>query len=171
MTEKEKEESKKISVTIRGIDKDLYERISAKARELNTTVGELINDAIGEILITLDLGLDKASKITDRTLKTVGEAIKLPIASVKETILSKDYIIISNIGELTLSEKDLKLLDKPLILVNVKKVRFEKDVTAELLSEKIKSIKLSEEVLIPSNIPKVIIAQKSQFVKKISNYD
>ncbi|AFH42337.1 hypothetical protein IOK49_06605 [Fervidicoccus fontis] len=162
-------EEKKITITIRGIDKDLYEKISNKAKQLNTTVGSLVNEAIGNLLASIDIGIEKTSKIVDTTIKAASEAIKTPLSELKSSITTQDYIIISNIGEITVSKNDLESSEKPLIFVNVKRIVFADNVTEELIKNKVRAIKVSDEVIIPKTISSMTIAQKSQFVKKITS--
>lgn len=162
MTEEEEKKTKeeKVSITIRGIDKELYENISKKAKELNITIGNLFNEAMKEFLSMLDDGLDAFQKITDRTVTSIRANIPAQTSS----------IIIKNIGEIKLTAADLSKADKPIIIINVKKVELSNDVTEELFREKIKAIKFSDEVVVPKNISIILVAQRCQLVKKITQF-
>jgi len=155
--EKSEEKSEKVSVTIRGIDKNLYESISKKAKELNTTVGSIFNEAMREFLGVLDEGLDTFQKITDKTVTTLRATI--PTAS--------SNIVLRDIGEIKLSYSDLQKADKPIIIINVRKVIFADDVTDEIFREKIKAIKIADEVYIPKAVSMISAAQRCQLVKRI----
>ncbi|MEM0020870.1 MAG: hypothetical protein QW333_01560 [Fervidicoccaceae archaeon] len=159
MTEnKDEEEEKKVSVTIRGIDKDLYERISRKAKELNITVGTAINEAMRDFLSALDAGLEIFQKSTDKALTSIRTALPAQQTS----------IIIKDIGEIRITANDLMKADRPILLLNVKKIVFTDDVTENIFREKIRSIKIAEEVVIPKGISMITVAQKCQMVKKIT---
>lgn len=154
---KEEKEEEKVSVTIRGVDKKLYENITKKAKELNITVGNLLNEAMREFLSILDEGLDTFQKITDRTVTSIRANIPTQPSN----------IIIKDIGEIKLSASDLLKAEKPIVIINVRKVVFSEDVTEDLFKDKIKAIKLSDEVIIPKSISIILVAQRCQLVKRI----
>ncbi|MFP3267982.1 MAG: hypothetical protein RXO29_00065 [Desulfurococcales archaeon] len=156
--EKEEEEEKKASITIRGVDKELYEKFSRKAKELNMTVGAILNEAMRDFLSLVDTGLDAVQKVTDTAVTTIRAAIPP----------QDEYIVIKDIGEISLSASDLEKSEKKLMIVNVKKVIFSDDVTEEIFRKKIKSIKFADEVAFPKSVSSLTVAERCQMVKKLT---
>jgi hypothetical protein len=154
----EKEEEKKASITIRGVDKELYEKFSRKAKELNMTVGAILNEAMRDFLSLVDTGLDAVQKVTDTAVTTIRSAIPP----------QDEYIVIKDIGEISLSASDLEKSEKKLMIVNVKKVIFSDDVTEEIFRKKIKSIKFADEVTFPKSVSSLTVAERCQMVKKLT---
>jgi len=89
-------------ITIRGIDRRLYEEMVARARKLGKTVGELINEAM-ELFLAFREGV-----------KEVHEAV---LEGLEEARLA----VISDVEELSLSAKDLGEVKGKLLIRNIGK--------------------------------------------------
>ena len=150
------------SVTIRGLDKDLYKRIALLARESGRTIGELINESMKLLLATTSAALEAAAKAGT----AVTELGKSVAEGVKEGM--NEYVEVKDISELVLNAEDLRGLSKPLVLKNIGKLVISDDVPYELFNNVVKSIVLVDEVVIPSSYPKLLVAAKCRFVKKIT---
>ncbi len=161
MSEKEQSGENKKVFTIRGLDPELYERFARTARDLGTSVGELMNEAMRVLLSLIVVGKE-FGKAGTTLLRAPVEAAKNVISKVK------DFEVISNIGELTVSKNDLEALEKPVLFVNIRRLIFEDDVSWELIDAKIKGVKLVDEVILPKHIPKLSFAKKCSMVKKIT---
>jgi len=150
-------------VTIRGIDKELYRKITLLARESGKTIGELINEAMKLLLTTTSAALEVAAKAGTAVTelgKSVAEGVKEGVA---------DYVEIKDINELVLNANDLRSLDKPLVFRNIGRLVISDDVPYELFDKAVRSIVLVDEVVVPSSYPKLLVAAKCRFVKKISH--
>ncbi|MGC8566799.1 MAG: hypothetical protein ACP5I6_05130 [Caldisphaera sp.] len=166
----ENQEKKQEKVyTIRGLNEDLYESFSKTAKELGTTVGELMNQAMGQFLVTVEASKDATQKITDKVSKTSSKILKGPFDAFKQLITSiADFDLVSNINELTVTKNDLETAEKPIVFSNIKKLVFSQDVDINTINNKVRSIKVVDEVVVPSNIPVLVVAKKCQLVKKIT---
>ena len=157
------EEKKPIS--IRGVDKELYKKITLLARESGKTIGELINEAMKLLLTTTSAALEAAAKAGT----AVTELGKSVAEGVKEGVT--DYIEVKDINELVLNADDLRRLDKPLVLRNIGRLVISNNVPFELFDRVVKSIVLVDEVVVPSSYPKLLVAARCRFVKKITQTD
>ncbi|ADI31835.1 hypothetical protein [Staphylothermus hellenicus] len=158
----------KKTYTIRGLDPQLYKTFSETAKKLGLSVGEFMNEAMRVLLTTLSFSGDVGQKIGKEASRLLSEFIKSSRKSLKEAVESvKNTIIVSGIEELDISKNDLESIDKQVVLVNIKKLYISDDVDWRLLDEKIKSIKMVNEISIPSHIPKLLFAKKCFMVKRI----
>ncbi len=152
-------------ITIRGVDKELYRKITLLARESGRTIGELINEAMKLLLTTTSAALEAAAKAGTAVTelgKSVAEGVREGVA---------DYIEVKDINELVLNADDLRSLDKPLVLRNIGRLVISSDVPFELFDRVVKSIVLVDEVVVPSSYPKLLVAARCRFVKKITQTD
>ena len=137
-------------ITIRGIDRRLYEEMVARARKLGKTVGELINEAM-ELFLAFREGV-----------KEVHEAV---LEGLEEARLA----VISDVEELSLSAKDLGEVKGKLLIRNIGKLIFEDDVTQELFDEKVRRIIRVNEVIIPKSLSKIKVLSKCLYVKTLKS--
>ncbi|MCE4613977.1 MAG: hypothetical protein F7B60_00375 [Desulfurococcales archaeon] len=156
----EDREGKKKIYTIRGIDPETYEAFSKLARDLNTSIGRLISEAMR---LTITLG-GTGTKIG---LKKLGELSSIITKGGKTETYDENIEVITGIKELEVSKTDLEKTEKPIVLLNMRKLTFSNDVTWDLLDQKIKEIKLVDEIVIPSHIPKLKLAKKCIMVERI----
>ena len=147
--------SEKKVVSIRGIDEDLYRRATVIARETGKTIGEIINESL-RLLISI---ADFSSK-----------SISVLLSELREGLLESGLmsIIIKNLDEVSLSEKDLRESDRPIILTNIGKVFIEDNISFELFDNKIQAIISCGELNVPKNYPKIKVLSKCRYVKKIN---
>lgn len=166
--QEEKEESKKI-FTIRGLDPELYEKFTRTAKDLGTSVGELMNEAMRTLLTLIIIGREAGEKIGREVGKTGAALLSTPIKIMKAIVEgAKDFEVVSGIGELSVSKVDLEAIERPVLFVNLRKLVFEDDVSWELINTKVKGVKLVDEVVLPKHIPKLLFAKKCLMVKKIT---
>ena len=144
------EEREKKVVSIRGVDKKLYEEIATLARETGRTVGEVINEAMKLFLTT-------SGKLVE-----LGKAFA---EGLKEG--SENAIEVGNLDILVVDRRDLKCVDGPIVFKNIKKLVIGRDVPFELFESKVRRIVMCDEVVIPDSYPKLLVARKCYFVKKI----
>ncbi|MCC6010232.1 MAG: hypothetical protein LM588_04490 [Fervidicoccaceae archaeon] len=162
----EKSEEKKI-IAIRGIDERLYKEAARISREIGWTIGELINQSLKLFLATFPAFTQKIAESTEQlVVKPTKEFIEAAKEAVKRPLL--DYYLISDLEEVVLSKKDLEELDKPLVIASVQKVIVDRDVDFDLFDSKILYLQFVDEVVVPSNYPKVRLYTKLKHVKKVS---
>lgn len=161
MSNNNQQDDKKKTITVRGVDKDLYERITNIARNSGKTVGEVINESIRTFLA---FGGKIGEKIDESTQKVlyIGKSF---IEGYKEA--GKELIIISDLEELHLNKNEIMSAGKPISFRNIKKLVLE-DVDQDTINKYIDSIISVDEVVVPSSINKLTLLPKCKFVKKIT---
>lgn len=137
------------TITIRGVDKSLYERISDIARQMGITIGEVINDALRKYLTFLE-------NIQSRIEKELDELIQ-----------KGEAILIKDIKSLTISRKDLEHLDKKVIFRDINDLTFSDDVDDKLFNEKVLKIIRVSTISIPKTMSTILVSSKCERVGKI----
>ena len=139
------EGSEKKTVTIRGLSIDIYDRISRLARETGTTIGEIVNEALRRYIATLE----NISRTIDNMIK------------------AGDVVVVSGVSSLTVTRADLEALDKPVIFKDMDELIFADDVNNDIIKNKVAKIVNVNTVYVPKSVSTLLIASKSEFVKKI----
>ncbi|MCG2862909.1 MAG: ribbon-helix-helix domain-containing protein [Vulcanisaeta sp.] len=139
------ESSERKTVTIRGLSVDIYNRISRLAREMGVTVGEIVNEALRRYITTLE----NVSRTIDNLVR------------------SGDVVVISGISSLTVTKADLESLDKPVVFRDMDELVFADDVTNDLIKNKVAKIVNVNTVYVPKTVSTLLIASKSELVRKI----
>ncbi|HIE37177.1 TPA: hypothetical protein EYP83_03325 [Candidatus Geothermarchaeota archaeon] len=119
----------KKTISIRGIDKNLYSKLSAIAKEVDKTIGELVNEAI-----------DLFVKVTDGVTETVAKVIHEPY-------------IIKNLDKLVITGDELRGLDRPVMFLNIRELILE-DLDDDALDRIVKVMKV-DKVLVKGSVNKV----------------
>ena len=156
----ENENEKKV-ITVRGVEKDLYERILQIARNSGRTVGEVINDAIRTFLAFSERIQGKIDETTQRAIG-IGKAF---IEGYNEA--GKEIIIISDLEELHVNKNEIISAGKPVSFRDIKKLVLE-DIDQDIINKYIDSIISVDELVVPSSVNKLLLLQKCKFVKKIT---
>ncbi|ABW01217.1 hypothetical protein [Caldivirga maquilingensis] len=151
-------EEEKKQVTIKGVDKELYDKALQMSREMGITVGELINKSLKAFISLAD--------VTNKAVTSMAQAISESSKAFVEG--AKGARIISNIDELIVTREDLENLDSQVTFRGIKRLVFSNDVTWELFDSKVSSIVMCDEVVLPKTIPKLKAVEKMRFVKKIT---
>ena len=139
------ESSERKTVTIRGLSTDIYDRVSRLARETGTTIGEIVNEALRRYIATLE----NISKAIDNMIR------------------AGDVVVISGVSSLTVTRADLETLDKPVIFKDMDELIFADDVNNDIIKNKVARIVNVNTVYVPKSVSTLLIASKSEFVKKI----
>ncbi len=145
---------------IRGLDPEIYAKFSSMAKEIGRNIGELMNEAMKILIETVEVGKEigrAGVKATVTTVKDIGSAVRE----------AADVEIISGVKELEVSREDLEALEKPAIFTSMSRLEFSDDVTLDLFNEKVKAIKLVDEVVIPKHIPKIAVVKKCSLVNRV----
>ena len=164
----EEEKEKGRTYTIRGLDPELYERFSRTAKELGVTVGDLMNTAMSNLLVTLEASKDVGQRLSDALSRVLAKLKEAQTSAVKSVVSAvADFDLITGIDELTVTKADLQAAERPIVFSNIKRLVFAQDVDWETLSSKVRSIKMVNEVVVPKGIPVLQLAKRCQFVRRI----
>ncbi|MGC9152699.1 MAG: hypothetical protein ACP5GY_03070 [Vulcanisaeta sp.] len=145
MSSSGEESSERKTVTIRGLSTDIYDRVSRLAKETGTTIGEIVNEALRRYITTLE----NISKAIDNMIR------------------AGDVVVISGVSSLTVTKTDLESLDKPVVFKDMDELVFAEDITNDLIKNKVAKIVNVNTVYVPKSVSTLLIASKSEFVKKI----
>lgn len=151
----ENNENKK-TITIRGIDEKLYRKLTEIARNSGKTVGEVANQAFR---IFLEL-----SNTAKQTASGVIESGKSFLEGFKEGM--GNFIVISDIDELTVNKEELAEAGKPIIFRNIKRLTL-LGVTDVDIANYVQEINNVDELIVPPNINKIKLSQKCRMVRRI----
>ena len=148
-------EEKKIT-TIRGIDRELYTKITALAKEMGKTVGDMINEAMKLYLLFTETSAE-ITKSLSRTRKAFVEGFR-----------ERTSLIIRDLDQIQLSKSDLERYKRKISLIKIKRVIFDKDVDEDTFEKYIDLIAYCEEVLVPKSIPRLLVYSRCRQVSKIT---
>ncbi|AEB94823.1 hypothetical protein [Metallosphaera cuprina] len=159
--DKVKDDKQNRTVTIRGVDSKLYERLVNVARDTGRTVGEITNQAISNFLTLVS----EAEMITYNVKDGIKSTGKAFLEGINES--KKDVIVVSNIGEVTVFKLEMISAKKPVSFRNIGKLILP-DLDEETLEHYVDSIISVDELVIPPSINKLTLMRKTKFVKRIS---
>jgi hypothetical protein len=161
-------EEKGKAYTIRGLDPELYERFSRTAKDLGVTVGDLMNMAMSNLLVSIEATKDVGQRVSS-ALSRIVDKLKEAQASAMKTVVGAvaDFDLISNIDELTVTKADLQAADKPIVFSNIKRLVFAPDVDWDTINSKVRSIKVVNELVVPKGVPVLQLAKRCQLVRRI----
>ncbi|MET1101893.1 MAG: hypothetical protein ABWW69_05400 [Pyrodictiaceae archaeon] len=147
---------KKSTITIRGIDRELYEELVRLARETGKSIGDLVNLSMKLLLSNIRLGLESFSKKIEEAKEAVEERIE-----------EQESVVVSGVEELEVTARDLEAAPKPVVFRGLRRLVIGRDVPIDLFNEKVRSIIAVDEVVVPKDYPKLLVAQKCRLVKRI----
>ncbi len=148
---------RKTTVTVRGVDRQLYEELVRLARETGRNIGDLINVAMRLLLANVKAGLEFFGK----KLEEVSQNIPEPAATVT----------IEGVEELEISKRDLLEAGRPVVFKGLKRLVFSNDVDPETFERSVHSIVAVDEVVVPSSLPKLLVASRCRLVKRVVTRD
>jgi len=155
MSEETKGEERK-TIVIRGIDTDIYRKISEISKRTNRTIGEITTQAYKVYLALVEFGERIATGALE-TIRGISETLR-------RIALSP---VVRDLEELSLSRKDLEIVKEPIMIIGVKRLVIEDDVTPELFEKTIREIIDVEKIEVPETLPKIMVLSKCRFVKKL----
>ncbi len=135
------------TISVKGVKKDLYEKIKKIARETGKTMGEVTNDAY---------------RLFVSTANSVVETGEQFIEGLKES----NTFVISDINNLELSGDEIRKINKRISFRDIENLKL-KDVTESDIENYIASFINIKRLEIPSNINKLKILEKSRFLGEI----
>ncbi|MFP3265120.1 MAG: hypothetical protein RXO54_04730, partial [Acidilobus sp.] len=145
-----------------------YERFSRTAKDLGVTVGDLMNMAMSNLLVSIEATKDVGQRVSS-ALSRIVDKLKEAQASAMKTVVGAvaDFDLISNIDELTVTKADLQAADKPIVFSNIKRLVFAPDVDWDTINSKVRSIKVVNELVVPKGVPVLQLAKRCQLVRRI----
>ncbi len=157
------EEKREKTYTIRGIDPEVYEAFSRVAKNMNVSIGKLLNEAMKMMISLISVGSDIGIKLGKLGATVLKESTNI----IKSTLPTPDVDVITGIKELEVSRTDLESTEKPVMFLNIDKLIFKDDVDWDLIERKVRGIRLVDELVVPEHIPKLLLAKKCSMVGKI----
>ncbi len=150
--------SERRTVSIRGVDSELYRRLVAISKEAGKTVGEVFNEAAA-LYVALSR---RFSGSLERMVEAIGELKQ----SFREGFESAG-IRIADIRELTISRSDLEAFGKPVILHRIGRLTLDDTVDNECFKEYIGEIRGCDEVVIHPGLSKLLVLSRCREVKSV----
>lgn len=141
------------ATSIRGIDRNLYERVALLARETGSTVGEIVNEALRMLI-----------SIVEHSSRDVIGVVRQFVEGAREG--GEGALVVGDLGELSIGPRDLEEIER-VVFRNIKKLEISPDVPYELFEEKVRAIVLCDEVVVPKDYPKLKVLEKCRLVRRI----
>lgn len=138
------------TISVKGVKKDLYEKIKKVARDSGKTIGEITNEAYRLFVST-----------TSNIIET-GEQF---IQGLKES----QVLEISNIDNLEISGQEIKNYGKKISFRNIGILKI-KDISEKDFEDYIVSIINIKKLEIPKELNKLKILERSKFIGEIISY-
>ena len=140
------------SISIRGVNADVYEKFVSKTKVLNMNVGSAISKLMKEVINSVEDGFPHISAKSLRPLNR------------------KPLSIIGH-EELTITKQDLVEAKNQINLINIKKLSFAPDVDRETFQHYVFKIISCQNIRIPNMLPKLVLLAKLQTCKNIEIYE
>jgi len=157
------EERREKTYTIRGIDPEVYETFSRIAKNMNLSIGKLLNESMKMMISLIGVGSGIGIKLGKLGATVLKESTNI----IKSSLPTPDVDVITGIKELEVSRSDLESTEKSVMFLNIDKLIFRDDVDWNLIEKKVRGIRLVEEIVVPDHIPKLLLAKKCSMVGKI----
>ncbi len=130
-------------ITIRNVSIKLYDEFISNAKDLGKTIGEYFSEMLAHAMKFFDIG---------EILETIGE---------------REVLVVSEEEDLIISKEDLEVLDeRGLILYDIPKIEFAKDIDQELFLKAVVRIVKCNQVVLPANIPRLIVLSRAIHCKE-----
>ncbi len=132
------------NITIRNVSSKIYDEFVSKAKSEGYTTGEFFSKILANIL---------------------------PIFELRDVMLNlgdHEALIVSFENQLVINKTDLEVLgNRKVIFYSVKQLEFVKDISQELFLNTVFKIVKSDEVILPGNLPKLIVLSRTMMCKEI----
>lgn len=143
----QKNNDERENVSIKGVQKSLYDKMKGLARETGKTVGDLTNDAFKTVL-----------SAANETRKVGGEFIK----GVRQGIVMN----VQNISSIEITGQELVKNNKKVSFRNIDHLVF-KDVNEKDFDDFVESIVNVKVLEIPKEIAKFKVLERSKFIENL----
>ena len=140
------------TVTIRGVDGQIYEEFSQVIQSSGMTMGDAISKMMRDVSGDFD---EVFPKLSAMSLKYM---------------VRKDKITVEHFDTLSVSLKDLEETDKRVRFQHIRTLTIEPDITIEAFETYISRIEHCELVRVPNVLPKLLIYSKISHCNQIEIY-
>lgn len=140
------------SISIRGVNADVYEQFVNKTKKLDMNVGNAITKLMQDVVSSFD---EEFPQISARSLRTTH---KMPIS------------ILGHV-DLTISKQDLEEPGEKISFVNITNLYFTPDVDKDTFQKCIHKIIGCRGVRVPNIFPKLVLLSKLVECKNVDVYE
>ncbi|NHJ48377.1 MAG: hypothetical protein FK733_11390 [Asgard group archaeon] len=132
------------NITIRNVSTKVYDEFVSKAKSEGFTTGEFFSKILANIL---------------------------PFFEIRDVMLSlenHEALIVSFENQLLITKSDLEVLgNRKVIFYGIKQLEFAKDIDQNLFLKTVFKMVKCDEVILPSNLPKLIVLSRTMMCKEI----
>jgi len=149
------ERGRRGTITIKGVDKEVYRAFVSSAKLLGKTAGELATEAFKLYLSLMGL-FGGAFATAARAIKGLGDVV--------------ERMAFQTIGGLEVLEVDRAMLEaanRPLLFMDVRRLVIKPDVDEGLVEEKVFGIVDCDVVEVPPGLPRASVLRKCRFVGRV----
>ncbi|UYP47120.1 hypothetical protein NEF87_003405 [Candidatus Lokiarchaeum ossiferum] len=140
------------SISIRGVNAEVYEQFVNKTKDLDMNVGMAVSKMMKDVVDSIEEGFPQISAKVLRPLN------KKPLAVIGHE-------------NLTVTKQDLIDAANEISFINIKKLSFAPDVDKETFQQYILKIINCHNIRIPNIFPKLVLLSKLQDCKNIDIYE
>jgi hypothetical protein len=140
------------SISIRGVNAEIYDQFANKIKTLDITIG----DAISKLMKDVNASFDKEfPEISAKSLK----------------LLTLGKLSISHHRDLVIAKKDLLETERAINFTHCTNLRFEPDIDKATFLEHVKGIMHCKGVQIPKVLPKLLLLSRIRFCNEVEFYE
>ncbi len=140
------------SISIRGVNADVYEQFVNKTKKLNMNIGNAISKLMQDVVSSFD---EEFPQISAGSLRS---ANKMPLSIVGHV-------------DLSISKQDLEEPGEKIAFVNITNLSFTPDIDKKTFQKYISKIVSCRGVRIPNILPKLVLLSKLVECKNIEIYE
>ncbi|UYP44365.1 hypothetical protein NEF87_000650 [Candidatus Lokiarchaeum ossiferum] len=150
MSEEQNEKLK--SISIRGVDAEIYNQFSNKIKMMDISMGDAVSKLMQEVVDTYD---DKFPDFSAKSLR----------------LSSLAQLKISHQNKLMIANEDLEETGRAFKISHCENVEFASDVSKETFLAHVLKITHCETVRFPKTLPRLLILSKVAFCENVEFYD
>ena len=140
------------TITVRGIDSNIYDQFSKTIQSAEMNIGSAINKMMYDVMKDFD------EVFPDLSAENLRSEVK------------KSKISITGSNFLSINKDDLISADKRVSFSHIEHLRFEADITKEIFIEYVRSVNHCDFVEVPSILPKLIVLSRINHSNKVEIY-
>lgn len=150
-----KERGQKGTITIKGVDKEVYRAFVSLAKLMGKTTGELATEAFKLYLSVMGL-FGGAFATAARAIKGLGDMVE-----------RMAFQTIGGFEALEVDRSMLEVANRPLLFMDIGRLVIKPDVDEGLIEEKVFGIIDCDVVELPPGLPRASVLRKCRFVRKV----
>lgn len=141
------------TITIRGVDSEIYNAFSKKLKDADLKIGDAISKMMNDVLSDFD---DHIPDLSSESLSDI-----VPLKRVK----------IQHHDNLMITKKDLVDSNVRISFYHIENLEFTADITKDIFMKYVKQIGHCDTVKVPKVLPKLIMLSKLNNVRNFVIYD